>query len=103
MVTQLASGTEPAAPGRPRAVNRRSTLTNADNHRQLRCRSEPHQPTSAQLTNPPVENQGKTAAGFPAVEAAMGTWAAGVSVQVEWGFTNVFGPNGEPLNWWQEF
>ena len=43
------------------------------------------------------------AAGFPAVEAAMGTWAAGVSVQVEWGFTNVFGPNGEPLNWWQEF
>lgn len=41
------------------------------------------------------------AAGFPAVEAVMETWAAGVSVLVEWGFSNVFGPDGEPLNWWQ--
>ncbi|MFE6035998.1 DUF4265 domain-containing protein [Streptomyces sp. NPDC056452] len=41
------------------------------------------------------------AAGFPAVEAAMGMWAAGVSVLVEWGFSNVFGPDGELLNWWQ--
>ncbi|MEU1181755.1 DUF4265 domain-containing protein [Streptomyces sp. NPDC005820] len=42
------------------------------------------------------------AAGFPAVEAVMETWAAGVGVLVEWGFSNVFGPDGEPLNWWQE-
>lgn len=41
------------------------------------------------------------AAGFPAVEAVMEMWAAGVSVPVEWGFSNVFGPDGEPLNWWQ--
>ncbi|MET4641473.1 hypothetical protein ABID95_001194 [Streptomyces atratus] len=41
------------------------------------------------------------AAGFPAVEAVMEMWAAGVSVLVEWGFSNVFGPDGEPLNWWQ--
>ncbi len=41
------------------------------------------------------------AAGFPPVEAVMETWAAGVSVLVEWGFSNVFGPDGEPLNWWQ--
>ncbi|WP_062647903.1 DUF4265 domain-containing protein [Streptomyces maremycinicus] len=38
------------------------------------------------------------AVGFPAVEAVMRTWAAGVSVRVEWGFGNVFGPDGEPLN-----
>ncbi|MFE4425046.1 DUF4265 domain-containing protein [Streptomyces sp. NPDC056817] len=42
------------------------------------------------------------AAGFPAVEAAMETWAAGVAVLLEWGFSNVFGPDGEPLNWWHE-
>ncbi|MET8965125.1 DUF4265 domain-containing protein [Streptomyces sp. NPDC004074] len=41
-------------------------------------------------------------AGFPAVEAVMETWAAGASVLVEWGFSNVFGLDGEPLNWWQE-
>ncbi len=40
-------------------------------------------------------------AGFPAVEAVMGAWTAGVSALVEWGFSNVFGPDGEPLNWWQ--
>ncbi|MCX5090250.1 DUF4265 domain-containing protein [Streptomyces sp. NBC_00365] len=42
------------------------------------------------------------AAGFPAVEAVMETWAAGVDTPLEWGFSNVFGPDGEPLNWWQE-
>ncbi|MFI5727428.1 hypothetical protein [Streptomyces cyaneofuscatus] len=42
------------------------------------------------------------AAGFPAVEAVMDMWAAGVSVLVEWGFSNVFGPDAEPLNWWHE-
>ncbi|MEZ3180081.1 DUF4265 domain-containing protein [Streptomyces pimonensis] len=41
------------------------------------------------------------AAGFPVVESVMETWAAGVSVLIEWGFSNVFGPDGEPLNWWQ--
>ncbi|GGX38168.1 DUF4265 domain-containing protein [Streptomyces chryseus] len=41
------------------------------------------------------------AAGFPAVEAVMDTWAASVNVVLEWGFSNVFGPEGEPLNWWQ--
>ncbi|MFJ7331410.1 DUF4265 domain-containing protein [Streptomyces cyaneofuscatus] len=40
------------------------------------------------------------AAGFPAVEAVMERWAASVSVLVEWGFSNVFGADGEPLNWW---
>ncbi|MFD3451562.1 DUF4265 domain-containing protein [Streptomyces sp. NPDC058691] len=40
-------------------------------------------------------------AGFPAVEAVMGTWAAAVSGQLDWGFSNVFGADGEPLNWWQ--
>ncbi len=39
--------------------------------------------------------------GFPAVEAVMGAWALSVSGQLEWGFSNVFGPDGEPLNWWQ--
>ena len=48
--------------GRPRAVNRRSALTNADNRRQLHRRSEPHQPTSPQVTSPPIENQGKKVA-----------------------------------------
>lgn len=43
------------------------------------------------------------AVGFPAVEAVMETWAAGVSVPAEWGFSNVFGPDGEPLNCWQAF
>ncbi|MEW2129191.1 DUF4265 domain-containing protein [Streptomyces sp. NPDC005435] len=42
------------------------------------------------------------AAGFPSVEAVMDTWAAGAGVRVEWGFGNVFGPDGEPLNWWRE-
>ncbi|MFI8087353.1 DUF4265 domain-containing protein [Streptomyces sp. NPDC086080] len=42
------------------------------------------------------------AAGFPAVEAVMETWAAGVNALLEWGFSNVFGPDGEPLNWWHE-
>ncbi|MEV7895150.1 DUF4265 domain-containing protein [Streptomyces cyaneofuscatus] len=42
------------------------------------------------------------AAGFPAVEAVMERWAASVSVLVEWGFSNVFGPDAEPLNWWLE-
>ncbi|MFI8356229.1 DUF4265 domain-containing protein [Streptomyces cyaneofuscatus] len=42
------------------------------------------------------------AAGFPAVEAVMERWAASVSVLVEWGFSNVFGPDEEPLNWWHE-
>ncbi|WP_159041687.1 DUF4265 domain-containing protein [Streptomyces aureus] len=41
-------------------------------------------------------------AGFPAVEAVMETWAPSVSGLLEWGFGNVFGPDGEPLNWWQE-
>ncbi|MFF4120903.1 DUF4265 domain-containing protein [Streptomyces sp. NPDC001714] len=41
-------------------------------------------------------------AGFPAVEAVMEAWAAGESGLLEWGFSNVFGPDGEPLNWWQE-
>ncbi|MET8605116.1 DUF4265 domain-containing protein [Streptomyces rubiginosohelvolus] len=41
------------------------------------------------------------AAGFPAVEAVMDLWATDVSVLVEWGFSNVFGPDAEPLNWWQ--
>lgn len=40
------------------------------------------------------------AAGFPSVEAVMEMWAAGMSMLVEWGFSNVFGPDGEPLNWW---
>ncbi|GGX85710.1 DUF4265 domain-containing protein [Streptomyces fructofermentans] len=40
------------------------------------------------------------AAGFPEVEAVMETWAADLDVLVEWGFSNVFGPDGEPLNWW---
>ncbi|CAM5506591.1 hypothetical protein SCYAM73S_08395 [Streptomyces cyaneofuscatus] len=42
------------------------------------------------------------AAGFPAVEAVMERWAASVSVLVEWGFSNVFGADEEPLNWWHE-
>lgn len=42
------------------------------------------------------------AAGFPAVEAVMETWAAGVDTPLEWGFSNVFGPDGEPLNWWRK-
>ncbi|MGA5473140.1 DUF4265 domain-containing protein [Streptomyces arboris] len=42
------------------------------------------------------------AAGFPAVEAVMERWAASASGLVEWGFSNVFGPDGEPLNWWLE-
>jgi hypothetical protein len=41
------------------------------------------------------------AAGFPAAEAVMETWAVGLSVLVEWGFGNVCGPDGELLNWWQ--
>ncbi|MFI5480582.1 DUF4265 domain-containing protein [Streptomyces rubiginosohelvolus] len=41
------------------------------------------------------------AAGFPAVEAVMDLWATDLSVLVEWGFSNVFGPDAEPLNWWQ--
>ncbi|MGW4821473.1 DUF4265 domain-containing protein [Streptomyces sp. NPDC004227] len=40
------------------------------------------------------------AVGFPAVEAVMEAWATSVSGQLEWGFSNVFGPDGEPLNWW---
>ncbi|MFF7330474.1 hypothetical protein [Streptomyces sp. NPDC008150] len=39
-------------------------------------------------------------AGIPLVEAVMGAWAAGVGGLVVWGFSNVFGPDGEPLNWW---
>jgi hypothetical protein len=42
------------------------------------------------------------AAGFPAVDAVMETWAADVSVLLEWGFSNAFGPKGEPLNCCQE-
>ncbi|MFF7213283.1 DUF4265 domain-containing protein [Streptomyces sp. NPDC008238] len=40
-------------------------------------------------------------AGFPAVEAVMDAWVSAVSGQLEWGFSNVFGADGEPLNWWQ--
>jgi hypothetical protein len=40
--------------------------------------------------------------GFSAVEAVMEAWATSVSGRLEWGFSNVFGPDGEPLNWWQQ-
>ncbi|MFE2546833.1 DUF4265 domain-containing protein [Actinacidiphila glaucinigra] len=40
-------------------------------------------------------------AGCPAVEAVMDAWSASVSGQLEWEFSNVFGADGEPLNWWQ--
>ncbi|MFE0626978.1 DUF4265 domain-containing protein [Streptomyces sp. NPDC058864] len=40
-------------------------------------------------------------AGFPAVEAVMGAWSTSVGEQLEWGFSNVFGADGQPLNWWQ--
>ena len=37
-------------------------------------------------------------AGFPAIEAALASWAR--ARHVEWYFGNVYDPDGFPLNWW---